>query len=148
MEENKDKPIVFAIFGDDKFISWTYGMFTQLVTRPKLYGYSQEQIKTCTRNFKSKIKSYLDNKSIINADEMQSLQGREIADTINTLNDITTPKHILDNYTNFSFNCYQLNLEYGKSNGWTYPTDEAFNVALKEIDLSNPISTYKYDSNY
>lgn len=146
MEENKDKPIVFAIFGDDKFISWTYGMFTQLVTKPKLYGYSQEQINTCTRNFRSKIKSYLENKKPIDLNEANSVNAFEVGYMINTLNDIATPKHILDNYTNFSFNCYQLNLEYGKSNGWAYPTDEVFEAALNEIDLSNPISSYKYEN--
>jgi len=52
--ENKNQ-IVFAIFGDSKFIAWTYGVFMQLVRFPKVYDESDRQIEIVLSNFESKI---------------------------------------------------------------------------------------------
>lgn len=149
MSENK-KPIVFAIFGDEKFISWTYGMFTQLVKHPKLYGNSQDQINTCNSNFDSKLKRYYENKPVEelvdNVDIIdKKLTGSGALKLFDTISNISTPRDILDDYSKFSFKCFEIDLDYGKHNDWKYPTHEEFDEALAKIDLDNPINTHIYD---
>ena len=50
------KNVIFAIFGDNQFIAWTYGMFTQLVKYPKIYDNSERQVEVVLTNAKSKIR--------------------------------------------------------------------------------------------
>lgn len=141
--------IVFAIFGDDKFISWTYGMFTQLVKYPKLYGNSQGQIATCQSNFRSKMKSYFEAKEpeeFVDSDFIdKKITGTGVLKLVDHLVDASTPKDILDNYKEFSFRCFEIDLDYGAHNNWKYPTNEEFDIALSKIDLTAPINTYNYD---
>ena len=47
--------LICAIFADDKFLSWTYGMFMQLVDFPKIYSKTDSQMNTILKNFNSKI---------------------------------------------------------------------------------------------
>jgi hypothetical protein len=99
--------VIFAIFGDNQFIAWTYGMFTQLVRFPKIYGNSENQIDIVTNNAKSKIRKLKEKSTyaLINPGlgVIDEGQNRE--------------KNILENYTTFELGVYyceeaDLNTEY------------------------------------
>lgn len=88
--------VIFAMFGDNQFIAWTYGMFTQLVKFPKVYGNSEYQIDIVTNNAKSKIRKLkekstfaLINPGLVLIDERQNKE-----------------KNILEDYTTFELGVY------------------------------------------
>lgn len=95
--ENK---IVFALFGDGKFISWTYGMFTQLVDYPKVYTESNHQIEIVQKNFYSKIKR-INKKSELHKNP--GLEGMIIVDQSQN-----KESEILSGYSNFELRMYYL----------------------------------------
>ena len=92
--------IVFALFGDGKFISWTYGMFMQLVNYPKVYTESQHQIEVVQKNFYSKIKR-INKESKLG--ELEGLAGLTIVDYGEN-----KESDILRNYSNFELRMYYL----------------------------------------
>lgn len=97
--ENKNK-IVFALFGDGKFISWTYGMFTQLVNYPKVYTESQHQIEIVQKNFYSKIER-INKESEFHKNP--GFEGMIIVDQSQN-----KESDILRNYSNFELRMYYL----------------------------------------
>lgn len=117
--ENKNK-IVFALFGDGKFISWTYGMFTQLVNYPKVYNESDHQIEIVQKNFYSKIRR-INKESEFH--KSPGFEGMIIVDQGQN-----KESDILRNYSNFELRMYYL------------PDSED----VSEIDLDIPIIRMSY----
>lgn len=93
MDKNK---VIFSIFGDNQFIAWTYGMFTQLVKFPKVYENSEKQINIVINNAKSKIRR-LKEKSSLNL----IVPGLGVIDEGQN-----REKDILENYTTFELGIY------------------------------------------
>jgi len=95
---NKEN-VIFAIFGDNQFIAWTYGMFTQLVKYPKIYGNSERQIEVVLTNAKSKIRRLKEASNLANINPALSIidagQNRE--------------KGKLENYKTFELGIYYCN---------------------------------------
>ena len=112
--------IVFALFGDGKFISWTYGMFTQLVDYPKVYTESNRQIEVVQKNFYSKIKR------INKESEFHKNPGLE--EMIIVDQSQNKESKILSGYSNFELRMYYL--------------PESENVL--EIDLDIPVIRIPY----
>lgn len=112
-----NKEIIFAIFGDGKFISWTYGLFMQLTTYPKVYNESDRQIEVVLSNFKSKIRRL---QEVSNFND--KVEGLDIID-----NSQNKEKEILSKYTNFELKMYYLE-----------------NSDLEAVDLDKPVKTFIY----
>lgn len=91
-----NKNVIFAMFGDNQFIAWTYGLFTQLVKFPKVYGNSEYQIGIVTDNAKSKIRRLKEKSAFALIKPGLALidegQNRE--------------KNILEDYTTFELGVY------------------------------------------
>lgn len=111
-----NKQIVFALFGDGEFISWTYGLFTQLSSYPKIYNESERQIDIVVDNFKSKIKRLSVPSNLAIFDKALSIID----------NSQNKEKEILSKYKTFELKMYYL-------------TD------ILDIDLEKPVRTFKYD---
>lgn len=111
------KQIVFALFGDGEFISWTYGLFTQLSSFPKVYNESERQIDIVVDNFKSKIRRL---------------------NSVSTLSTIDPALSIIDNNQNrekemlSKYKVFELKMYYFESD-------------LSKINLEKPIRIFKYD---
>lgn len=118
----KKDNLVCAIFGDGKFTSWTYGMFMQLVSSPKIYNNTDRMMEVIISNFKSKIK-HLKEESNINF--KNPLANLIVNDSQNG------DKNKLNNYNEFEIRFYKTDMDYDNWNE-------------KLINLDNPIKIYKY----
>ena len=55
-KQKNRKPICFAYFADGKFLGWyadSWGSIRK--DSPKIYGYSEDQVETITKNFRHKM---------------------------------------------------------------------------------------------
>ena len=120
MDEIKNK-IVFALFGDNNFVAWTYGLFTQLVDYPKVYSESERQIDVVVSNFNSKIKRRFENSDLLS--KMPNAPGLSVID-----NSQNKERDILCNFKEFELRMYYL------------PESEN----LSEIDLEKPVKSFGY----
>lgn len=120
MKKNK---VVFAIFGNGNFISWTYGMFTQLVDFPKIYDESEKQIEVVVKNFYSKIRKI---KNPINLSQYHP--GFKLVD-LGSEHD----NSILSNYSEFELKMYYI------GDKEEYSQDD-----LNSINLETPVKVFPY----
>lgn len=49
------KSVCFAYFGDNQFLGWYADTFGSVRTSPKVYGNSESQLQTITKNFRNKL---------------------------------------------------------------------------------------------
>lgn len=118
MENKKDK-MIFAIFGDGEFISWTYGIFMQLVDVPKVYSHSESQINTVVSNFRSKIRN-LNTSSELGLAIIDSGQNSE--------------KKTLSKYKEFDLRMYLIDIEREDPG---YYSEDKLKKIISNIDVND-----------
>ena len=131
--------IAFALFGDGKFISWTYGLFVQLTDRPKVYPDTEEQIQIVVSNFKTKIRKL---------HEVSEL-GNILPQLILIDSGQNKDKEQLSQYKEFELKMYTTDFYDGpdpeQKGKWIYYTDEQMENWIAKVDLEKFDRVFKYE---
>jgi len=136
------QPIIFGYFANDELLGWRADSWGNLTFKnPKIYHYSENQIKTIIDNVRSEINGssskFFEQLSKMNI-PIQDINGNQY-DSNSILEEVKKQESIKKEYKDFEVRIFEF-VPYEE--GYVYP--ESWKIEAKLKNLDEPLEIHKF----